>query len=130
MKKISTINTSATNPVDLGAYGIDLNIMAHTMKALDTDDNIDVIIPYFSIDFLSSFQHSRPESGPLLIIEATKEINKPVIPILSKFTEDDTGVEEVRINYFSKFREAGLPVYGDMQSAICAIKYMLQWKAR
>ncbi len=130
MKKISTVNTSATNPVDLGAYGLDLNIMVHTMKALDADDNIDVIIPYFSIDFLSSFQHSRLEKGPLLITEATKEIKKPVIPILSKFTEDDIGVEEVRLNYFSKFREAGLPVYGDMQSAICAIKYMLQRNAR
>jgi acyl-CoA synthetase (NDP forming) len=130
MKKITMINTSATNPVDLGAYGLDLNIMAHTMNALDADKNIDVIIPYFSIDFLSSFPHSRQESAPLLITEAAKEIEKPVIPILSKFTEDDTGVEEVRTNFFSKFREAGLPVYGDMQSVIGAIKNMLQWKAQ
>lgn len=130
MKKISTVNTSATNPVDLGAYGFDLHIMVHTMKALDADENIDVIIPYFSIDFLSSFQHPRLERGPLLIAEAIKDINKPVIHILSKFSEDNVRAEEVRINFFSKFREAGLPVYGDMQSAVSAIKYMLQRKAR
>ncbi|HVN71586.1 MAG TPA: CoA-binding protein, partial [Desulfomonilia bacterium] len=32
--RISTVNTSTTNPVDLGFYGFDFTIMAHTIEAM------------------------------------------------------------------------------------------------
>ncbi len=54
-EKIRGVNTSTTNPVDLGAFGFDLNVMLHTMQAMDQDDNIDVIIPT-----LMSNTSSRP----------------------------------------------------------------------
>ena len=37
-EKIMGVNTSTVNPVDLGAFGFDLNVMLHTMKAIDADD--------------------------------------------------------------------------------------------
>ena len=102
------MNTSTTNPVDLGFYGFDFHIMAHTIEAMAEDDNVDTIIPYFSLDFITSFQNDQIESGPHAIVEACRKINKPVIPILSQFTENILDVEDVRIKITATFRNAGL----------------------
>jgi acetyl-CoA synthetase (ADP-forming)/acetyltransferase len=128
--RISNVNTSTTNPVDLGFYGFDFTIMAHTIEAMAADDHIDAIIPYFSLDFITSFQKDQIESGPHAIVEACEKINKPVIPILSQFTENILDIEEVRIRMFSIFRDAGLAVFRTPQDAIAAINGYLKWRLR
>jgi acyl-CoA synthetase (NDP forming) len=129
-QKISDVNTSTTNPVDLGFYGFDFTIMAHTLKAMANDDNIDVLIPYFSLDFITSFQSDQLESGPgpLAIVEASKLTDKPIIPILSRFTENMLDVEEVRIRLSAIFQKAGLSVYSTPQDAIASINGVLKWR--
>jgi len=127
-EKISDVNTSTTNPVDLGFYGFDFGIMAHTIQAMADDDAIDVIIPYFSLDFITSFQRDQIESGPHIIVEAAQKIDKPIIPILSRFTENMVEIEEVRIRLASIFRKAGLAVYSTPQDAIESISGVLKWR--
>ncbi len=129
MERISAVNTSTVNPVDLGAYGFDFEIMAHTMQVMDADENLDVIIPYFSLDFISSFQMNQIESGPHLIVDTVRQMNKPVIPIFARFTEHVLHNEEVRIKIFEIFREAGLPVYSTIQDAVGAITGIRRWCA-
>jgi acetyl-CoA synthetase (ADP-forming)/acetyltransferase len=129
-ERISNVNTSTTNPVDLGFYGFDFTIMAHTIEAMADDENIDVIIPYFSLDFITSFQKDQIESGPHAIVEACQKTDKPVIPILSQFTENILDIEEVRIRMFSIFRDAGLAVYRNPQDAIASISGYLKWRLR
>ena len=126
-KKIRNINTCTLNPVDLGAYGFDFNIMAHTMKEMDSDPNIDVIIPYFSIDFITTFQPEQIESGPHTIANAARDIVKPVIPIFSKFTEDSIKIEEARIRICAIFKEAGLAVFNNIQDCIFSLRELLDW---
>ncbi len=126
--KISDVNTSTTNPVDLGFFGFDFGIMAHTIQAMADDDAIDVIIPYFSLDFITSFQKDQLESGPHLIVEAAGKIAKPIIPILSRFTENMVEIEEVRIRLTSIFQKAGLAVYSTPQDAIESICGVLNWR--
>ena len=128
--KIRAINTSTTNPVDLGFYGFDFEVMAHTIRALAKDGNIDVIIPYFSADYIAVAQFDKMESGPEAIIQAADEAEKPVIPVLSKFAETNMDVERVRVSVFSAFRKAGLPVYGTIQDLICATGKYLEWLNR
>ncbi len=128
--RISNVNTSTTNPVDLGFYGFDFTIMAHTIEAMAADDHIDAIIPYFSLDFITSFQKDQIESGPHAIVEACGKIDKPVIPILSQFTENILDIEEVRIRMFSIFRDAGLAVFRTPQDAIASISSYLKWRLR
>lgn len=125
---ISDVNTSTTNPVDLGFYGFDFTIMANTIQAMADDDDIDIIIPYFSIDFITSFQKDQLESGPHVIVEAAQKIDKPIIPILSRFTENMIEIEEVRIRLTSIFRKAGLAVYSTPQDAIESISGVLRWR--
>jgi acyl-CoA synthetase (NDP forming) len=129
-ERISNVNTSTTNPVDLGFYGFDFTIMAHTIEAMADDENIDAIIPYFSLDFITSFQKDQIESGPHAIVEACQKTDKPVIPILSQFTENILDIEEVRIRMFSIFRDAGLAVYRTPQDAIDSINGYLKWRLR
>lgn len=125
---ISDVNTSTTNPVDLGVYGFDFTIMANTIKAMADDDNIDIIIPYFSLDFITTFQTDQIESGPHVIVEAAQKIDKPVIPILSGFTENKVEIEEVRIRITSILRDAGLAVYRTPQDAIESLGGVLRWR--
>jgi acetyl-CoA synthetase (ADP-forming)/acetyltransferase len=127
-ERISNVNTSTTNPVDLGFYGFNFEIMAQTIEAMSQDDHIDAIIPYFSLDFITSFQKDQIESGPHAIVEAARKIDKPVIPILSQFTENILDIEEVRIRMFSIFRDAGLAVYRTPQDAISSIHGYLKWR--
>lgn len=126
-RKISNVNTSTTNPVDLGFHGFDFHVMAHTLEAMDKDDNIDVLIPYFSLDFITSFQSDQVESGPDIIIEALQKTHKPVVPILSRFTENIIDVEKVRIKLMEKFRKAGLAVFNTPQDCITSINNLLWW---
>ena len=125
LEKITEVNTSATNPVDLGALGFDYNVIAHTMKAMDRDGNIDVIVPYFAIGMVPI---TNVEVLVQTIVKAVEIMDKPVIPIITKFIEDDIRFEETRISLFSMFREAGLPVFGSMRDCIYAINSILQWK--
>lgn len=126
-QRIRSINTCTLNPVDLGAYGFDFNVMAHTMQVLDGDPNIDLIVPYFSLDFISSFQIDQVESGPYTLIETARRMRKPMIPIFSRFTEDDLHLEEMRIKIFALLRQAGLPVFNNIQDCIMSLGAILGW---
>jgi acyl-CoA synthetase (NDP forming) len=127
-RKISDVNTSTSNPVDLGMFGFDFKIMSNTIEALDQDDGIDVIIPFFSVDFISTFQKDQLESGPGIIIESAKKIKKPVIPVLSRYSQDNLDMEQSRISMYSAFRSAGLPVFSNVQDCIYSISKYLEWK--
>ena len=63
-------------------------------------------------------------------METAKTLKKPIIPILSKFTEDNLKKEDTRINIASVFREAGMPVFNNMQDYIHALRKVLGWSAK
>jgi len=129
-QKISDVNTSTANPVDLGMFGFDFNVMSHTIMAMDRDDRIDVIIPFLSVDFIGTFQRDQIDDGPGIIIEAAKKAKKPVILVLSTCSQDNIDMEKTRISMFSTFREAGLPVFATTQDCICSISKYLEWAGK
>lgn len=130
-EKIMGVNTSTTNPVDLGAFGFDLNVMLHTMKALDEDDGIDVIVPYFSVEYIMHAElFLKVKNSADTILEMAERIQKPVIPILSSFLENDLDAERVRISTFTALRQAGFPVYSKMQDALYSIETYFEWAAK
>jgi len=55
-------------------------------------------------------------------------MKKPVIPIFTKFTENDFQLEENKIKIFRAFRDADIPVFGTMQDALYTLRAMLKWK--
>ena len=104
--------------------------MAHTIKAMAEDDAIDVIVPYFSVDYIGTFGRDQIAKGPLAIIEAARELTKPVIPVLTIFSENDIDMENIRISIFNALREGMLPVYSTIQDAIYAISKYIEWGER
>ena len=128
---IKGVNTSTTNPVDLGAYGFDLNIMFNTMKAMDRDENIDIIVPYFSVEYIMAAEIMlNIKNDEQTIREMSGDIQKPVMPILTTFIEDSLDIERIRISSFASLRKAGFPVYTKIQDAVYAIGKYLEWHAR
>lgn len=126
--RISDVNTSINNPVDLGASGFDFNVVTETMKALDEDSRIDAIIPFFCLDFINSFLSDQMESGAQTLLETVSHFSKPVIPVLTNYAEDDFQVEQAGYRIYQLFRGAGLPVYRTIQDAALAIHKMLEWR--
>ena len=127
-EKIMGVNTSTTNPVDLGAFGFDFNVMLHTMKALNEDDNIDVIVPYFSVEYIMHAElFLKVTNSAHSIMEMARQIKKPVIPVLSCFLENDLEAERVRISTFNALRKAGFPVYPTIQEALYVIETYFEW---
>ncbi len=130
-QKIKGVNTSTANPVDLGAFGFDLEVMSHTMEALDNDDGIDVIIPYFSVEYIMRSEvFLNVKNNEQTFFNMTEKIKKPIIPILSCFKEDNLDVEQARISTFSALRKAGFPVYPKIQDAVYSIGVYWEWVAK
>ncbi len=127
-EKIPDVNTSTANPVDLGAFGMDFSVMTHTMEAVGQDENVDVLIAYFSLDFIAVFQKNHVEKSPRLIVEAAQKLRKPVVSIFSRHGEDNIEIEQARLKIFSIFREAGMPVFITPQDAARALARILEWK--
>jgi len=127
-EKIRGVNTSTTNPVDLGAFGFDLSVMLHTMKALDEDERIDVIIPYFDVEYLIQAEMIlQIKNSADTIMQMAECIRKPVIPVLVSFLENNLDAERIRIDTFNTLRKAGFPVYGTIQDAVYAIETYFEW---
>lgn len=127
-EKIMGVNTSTVNPVDLGAFGFDLNVMLHTMKAIDADESIDVIVPYFSVEYILHAElFLQVKNNADTILEMARQIKKPVIPILANFVEDNLDYERVRIETYAALRKAGFPVYTKIQDAVYSIWSYFEW---
>ena len=128
--KIPAVNTSTTNPVDLGAFGFDSRIMSHTMRAMEPDPNIDVIVPYFGLDFLAWFPDDALGAGFTAIAQAAREISKPVVPIVYKSYENKDRLEQIRMIALDAFRGAGLPVFFGLADAVGALAGVERWRRR
>jgi len=98
------------------------------MKALDDDDHIDTIIPYFSADFLSFLKDGVLEKGLNDMARATQSLTKSVIPVLEISADDNSRVEELRIMSFRILRNAGLPVYNTTRDAARTVACALNWR--
>jgi acyl-CoA synthetase (NDP forming) len=125
--KISDVNTSTRNPVDMGAFGFDYKIMTHAMRELDRDGNIDVIMIYLSLDYLNLFERKRLEKGLHAIGSEAEGLTKPVIPVLAKSADDKPRLEEIRLLALSIFMGAGMSMYNDLEDAVAAVRAVLPW---
>jgi acyl-CoA synthetase (NDP forming) len=128
-EKISDVNTCTTNPVDLGAFGFDPDVVIHTLETVDTENGIDAMILYITLDYMSMFEAERVESGLGAIAEVAAACRRPVIPILPKSAENDPRMEEIRLLALTVFRENGLPMFNSLQEAVTAISSLLLWSA-
>jgi len=128
-EKIADVNTSTANPVDLGAFGFNPEVVIHTLRAADTEPAIDAMILYITLDHLSMFETRKVETGLREIAAAAAGCVLPVIPILPKAAESQPRLEEMRLLALAVFRGAGLPMYNSLQEAVNAVSALLRWSA-
>lgn len=124
-EKILDVNTSTVNPVDLGAFAFDPEILLNTIKHLGRDNLVDMVIPQFSVG--SAFL--KPKYEQETVNQLVNGMKKPLIPIISRMSENSVQHEEYRIKLVSVFRKAGLPVYNSMSEAAYAIRKLLDWRS-
>ena len=129
-EKIPDVNTSTRNPVDLGAFGFSPEVMTHSMRAVDTEENIDGIILYMTLDLLRLFEAKQVETGLHAIASCAREVSKPVIPIMAKAAEGHPRLEELRAMAFGIFQENGIAMYNSIQETVNAIRSILQWSSK
>lgn len=123
-ENIMNVNTSTVNPVDLGAFAFDPSIMLKTIEHLDRETGIDMIIPQYSVG--SAFL--KPKYEQETVSRLVDGMKKPLIPVISRISENSIQQEEYRVNLVSVFRNAGLPTYNSMSEAGYAIRKLLDWK--
>lgn len=124
---IPSVNTSTTNPVDLGASGFNPDIVIQGLRALDEEREIDATILYITLDHLSLFETRHVETGLGEIASAAAACGRPVIPILPKAAENHARLEEMRLLALDVFRRAALPFYNSLLEAVTAVRSLLIW---
>lgn len=129
-EKIPNVNTSTRNPVDLGAFGFNAEVTVHALRAVDSEEQLDVIVLYLSLDLLRLFETSKVESGLRAIAACARELSKPVVPVFFRAAEDHPRVEQVRLLALTIFREARLPMYNNLEEAVQAVRLILAWSRK
>lgn len=124
-ERMPRINTSAANPVDLGAAGRDLRVMDHVLRAMDLDANLDGIVAYFPLEFAGALPKDKVSALTGLITTTIGHMRLPVVSVFSTFCDDDLWLEEGRIQVFTDFREARLPAYRTLLEGVEAMDCLL-----
>ncbi len=109
-QKTADVNTSFTNPVDLGSFGYDHYTMLDIIEIMDGDKNMDLLIPQFIIGIFPS----EPDFDHESVLNRLNRLDKPVYPIISTFSEHHKEHMAAKTKMFHLFRKAGLPVFNDI----------------
>lgn len=119
-------NTSAVNPVDLGAFGRMLDVYGHVVKAVAQDPSVDTLLLHLMVN---NFPHRSPVGDREAYVKALIEIladlrrgcDKPVICVLPRVVENRAELEAERIEFFKRAHELSIPTYPTVEKAARAI---------
>jgi len=136
---LNEVNTSSTNPVDLGAQGALPNIYYRTILTLDKDPNIDCIVfvkdpeRFGKLEETLVSQMGFKEGMDLnqlfirYISKAKKICTKPMICVMLKISE---GFEQYKSRYKFKLKllNRNVPVYENFDLAGMVLDHMNKYR--
>ncbi|MEX2683685.1 MAG: CoA-binding protein [Candidatus Sigynarchaeota archaeon] len=132
-KFIPDINSSFTNPVDLGEYGYVPDYFANAVDIVARDPNVDAVVyikessrfPMFSINFLMSAEEYEAKTIKTLVSinekNKTEGRNIPLYlndPLISESLESF----QWRVSFRDKLAALGIPVFNRVDVLMKAIK--------
>lgn len=135
---IPDINSSFTNPVDLGEYGYIPQYFADAVNIVANDDSIDVVIyikesarfPMFSANF-----NMTSEKYELSHLETLRELNERNalgrnIPILlnDPYISEDLDGFTARASFRDKLAKVGIPAFGRIDVLMRALLKMNEYR--
>ncbi len=126
-------NTSAVNPVDLGAFGRMLDVYGHVVKAVAEDPSIDILLLHLMVN---NFPRSSPAGDREAYVKAMMEIlrelkkgcEKPIICVLPRVVENRAELEADRIDFVKRVHEIQIPAYATVEKASTAVCRMWRYK--
>ncbi len=135
---LSDVNTSFTNPIDLGAQGAFPNIYYRTIIALDKDPNIDCIVFVKDPEQFGKLEETLVaqmgfegmdlnQTFIKYISKAKRICKKPLICVMLKINE---GFEEYKSRYKFKLRllNRNVPVYENFDITARVLNHLNQYR--
>jgi acyl-CoA synthetase (NDP forming) len=126
-------NTSAANPVDLGAFGRMLDVYGHVVKAVADDPSTDILMLHFVVN---NFPRRSPVGDREAYVKALTEIlgelkkgcDKPIVCVLPRVVENRAELEGERIDFVARVHKIGIPTFSTVEKASLALHRL--WRYR
>ena len=130
-KILPPVNVIIKNPVDLGAFGFNPEVLGNAINCLSRDPNIDSIFLLQEVerfhDLNKRFQ--MPDIGKMYaeVLQKARNPAKPIIAILPRAWELLENFTTYR-NYVDELLKIGIPNYPTTARAIFTLKKLIQYE--
>lgn len=125
------VNVIIKNPIDLGAYGFDPEVLGQVIALLSEDHNIHTILLLHEVDRFQNLnkRFQVPDIGKVYVEALQKAQNpiKPIIAILPRCWELPENFTTYQ-NYQNELLKIGIPSYPTTVRAIFTLKKLVQYK--
>ncbi len=126
-------NTSAANPVDLGAFGRMLNVYGPVVRAVAQDPSADILLLHFMVNnFPRRSEVGDREAYVKAMIDILrglkKDCDKPILCVLPRVVENRAELEAERIDFFKRLHELRIPTYPTVEKAARAACRLWRYK--
>jgi acyl-CoA synthetase (NDP forming) len=124
------VNTSVQNPVDTGAVGFIIDTILKSVKAIDTDPNIDIIVYYTPINWITQLERQGVEGNTLAVARSlgrlNKKLKKSFLIICPMFELSDFNAK-MSLKFKETIWKSYIPHFNTIRGAAIALTQALQY---
>lgn len=110
-EKISSVNTSTGNPIDLGMFGFAPDIFIRSMALAAEDPNIDIVMGCQYPEMVKAMAPEAWDASVNLLVEGISKVKKPTAMILPRIYQNSPEAESARAEFTERLREVGIPAF-------------------
>ncbi|MHA1378118.1 MAG: CoA-binding protein [Candidatus Helarchaeota archaeon] len=124
------INTSVRNPIDTGSAGMNPDLLIKTIKLLDQDDNIDMIILYLPAHWLKDFGEFVGLELVTSMARTLGRVNKKIdsqLIIISPFLRVDQAIAEISMKFRETLHKKNVLCFFRIRDAAIALRKIIDY---
>jgi acetate---CoA ligase (ADP-forming) len=130
-KILPPVNVIIKNPIDLGAFGFNPEVLGNVIKVLSRDSNIDSIFLLHEVERFQvlNLRFKVPDIGKIYaeVLQKSRNPTKPIIAILPRAWELPENFTMYR-NYVEDLLKIGIPNYPTTARAVFSLKKLIEYK--
>ncbi|NHI92907.1 MAG: hypothetical protein EAX96_10435 [Candidatus Lokiarchaeota archaeon] len=125
------VNTSFKNPIDTGASGVLVDLTLKAIKALDIDENIDIIVNYLPINWVSELERQGAKNYCNTIARSFGRLNRNLtktlifINPLLELSEFDA---KVTVPFRTILQKKHVPFFYNIQDTAITLRHLLNYQ--
>ncbi|NVM52324.1 MAG: hypothetical protein HWN66_01390, partial [Candidatus Helarchaeota archaeon] len=128
---VPPVNTSVKNPVDLGATGGFDRVFLSSIKFVAEDPNIDIVIHYQPIDWISGAEIQFGATGyagtaARAIGRLAKRLEKPLVQVMP-ILKLDRNIAEIYPKFMEILRQNGVPYFSSRKRLAIALTHLNEY---